>query len=110
MKDHLWKKGVSGNPGGRPKANHDVRNLAREHTALAIQTLADACKRGSISAAVALLNRGYGLPEVNVEFRMLLEKRISEMNESELLQLQERIAGLAINATPVIEYRTDDKS
>ena len=34
-----FKPGQSGNPGGRSKAQIDVRNLAREHTKEAIETL-----------------------------------------------------------------------
>jgi len=34
-----FKKGQSGNPGGRPKVVAEVKELAREHTAEAIQTL-----------------------------------------------------------------------
>ena len=35
-----FKPGESGNPGGRPKVVAEVRELARQHTAAAIQTLA----------------------------------------------------------------------
>jgi hypothetical protein len=63
-----FKKGQSGNPGGRPKVIAGVKELAREHTAEAIETLvsimtnpksADAAR---VSAANALLDRGYGKP------------------------------------------------
>jgi len=36
-----WQKGMSSpNPGGRPKALHDVQELARQHTEAAINALA----------------------------------------------------------------------
>ena len=35
-----FPKGVSGNPGGRPRELRDVVELARSHTAQAIKTLA----------------------------------------------------------------------
>ena len=36
-----WQKGcASPNPGGRPKALHDLQELARQHTEAAIDTLA----------------------------------------------------------------------
>ena len=63
-----FKKGQSGNPGGRPKVIAEVRELAQEHTSKAIETLvsimtnpksADAAR---VSAANALLDRGYGKP------------------------------------------------
>lgn len=61
-----FAKGVSGNPGGRPKEDGDVKALARQHTVEAIQTLAkwmasDNAK-ASVSASQALLDRGWGKP------------------------------------------------
>ncbi|MBB2177515.1 DUF5681 domain-containing protein [Gluconacetobacter johannae] len=35
-----FKKGQSGNPGGKPKALREVIELAREHTQLAVERLA----------------------------------------------------------------------
>lgn len=63
-----WPKGVSGNPGGRPREVGHVRELARQHTAEAIQTLAmvmrdpDQPGRARVAAAEALLDRGWGRP------------------------------------------------
>ena len=34
-----FKKGQSGNPGGRPKVAAEVKELAREHTGKAIETM-----------------------------------------------------------------------
>lgn len=59
-----FQKGQSGNPGGRPKAEVQVRDLARQHTEAAIKALvaALAAKQEStrVSAAQALLDRGWG--------------------------------------------------
>jgi len=62
-----FRPGQSGNPGGRPR--QDVTELARAHTADAIRTLVEALKRPkeAVPAAVALLNRGWGLPKQAIE-------------------------------------------
>ena len=61
-----FKPGQSGNPGGRPKG---IEALAREHTPAALAALVDALRspRERVSAAVALLDRGWGKPTVTVE-------------------------------------------
>lgn len=60
-----FKPGVSGNPGGRPKAMAEVRDHARKYTREAIETLVEAMRRGEthsarITAAQVLLDRGWG--------------------------------------------------
>ena len=60
-----WKPGQSGNPGGRPKAVGHVRDLAREHTKEAIETLVDIMRNGDkdvarARAAEVLLDRAWG--------------------------------------------------
>ena len=57
--------GVSGNPGGRPREVGHVRELAREHSDEAIETLVDLMRHAKSdaargAAAQALLDRGYG--------------------------------------------------
>lgn len=59
--------GQSGNISGRPKIPVEVRDAARAHTELAIATLAEICTSADkdsarVSAAVALLDRGWGKP------------------------------------------------
>jgi hypothetical protein len=61
-------KGTSGNPLGRPRIILTVRDLAREHTEEAIETLAAIMRdevapaAARISACTELLNRGHGRP------------------------------------------------
>src|SRR5687767_13186041 len=61
-----WRKGQSGNPGGRPKMDRTIVELAREHTAAAMQTLIDiaadkdAPPSARVGAAQAILDRGWG--------------------------------------------------
>ena len=63
-----WAKGQSGNPGGRPRILEAVSDIARESTTLAIETLrsiaadTDAPHAARVSAAKALLDRGWGKP------------------------------------------------
>lgn len=58
---------------GRPKADHDITELARSHTAMAIATLVriagdpTASHSAQVAAATALLDRGYGRPKQTVE-------------------------------------------
>jgi hypothetical protein len=63
-----FPKGVSGNPGGRPKAVKAVMELAQQHTAAAIETLVEihtdskVDPRARVAAASALLDRALGKP------------------------------------------------
>ena len=65
MRGRPFKKGESGNPGGRPKVIAELRELARAHAPDAINELARlAVKAKSETARIAaireLLDRGYG--------------------------------------------------
>jgi len=67
-----FQKGQSGNPGGRPKEIAEVKELAREHMPAAIEALVSimnntkASDAARVSAANALLDRGYGKPPQHI--------------------------------------------
>ena len=66
-----FPKGQSGNPGGRPRDEQKVAELARSYTREAIETLAELMRSGNEErvrgmAAQALLDRGWGKPKVEV--------------------------------------------
>lgn len=72
-----FKKGQSGNPGGRPKKllpdGRSLVDLAKCHTETAVNALANilmsptAPEAARISAATALLDRGWGRPSQSME-------------------------------------------
>lgn len=66
LTEYHFKAGVAPNPGGRPKEVKIVRELARERTVDAINTLTEimlnkkAKDSARVAAANAILDRGYG--------------------------------------------------
>ena len=67
-----FRKGKSGNPGGRPKVLADVQELARCHTAAIIAELARLALKGKnentrVAAIRELLDRGFGKPRQGLE-------------------------------------------
>jgi|TARA_A200000113_G_scaffold180023_1_gene165745 hypothetical protein len=77
-------KGYSGNPGGRPKDEYNVIELARSYTTEALETLVELMRDGKDervrgTAAQALLDRGWGKPKVevlteNADYRAALQE------------------------------------
>ena len=70
-KSGQFAPGTSGNPGGRPKDEARVAELARSYTSEAIDTLVELMRCGKDdrvrgTAAQALLDRGWGKPKLEV--------------------------------------------
>ena len=66
-----FPKGQSGNPGGRPRDEQKIAELARSHPREAIETLAELMRTSNDervrgTAMQTLLDRGWGKPKVEV--------------------------------------------
>ena len=74
--DGTFLQGYSGNPTGRPAVISELQKLARTHTPTALATLVEIMSNTAnppnarVSAAVALLDRGYGRPSTAVFVEM----------------------------------------
>jgi hypothetical protein len=83
---------------------------ARQYSGLAIDTLVAIAKDGQtdssrLSAAVELLNRGYGRPAQSVDLHLTTEamtRRLSDMTDAQLAALEARM--ITIPATLALEH------
>jgi hypothetical protein len=99
------------NPTGSRGTRGDVGNMrevARTYGVEMIELLVAKARKGNVPAMSEVLNRGFGRPEVSIDFKVMLGKKISELSEDELLTLRERMLALSANALPVIAHHGDD--
>ena len=106
------------NPKGRPPIIRDLKEAAKAHTRQALNTLVSvmndpgAAQASRITAAVALLDRGWGRPQQNIEARVenvdiaksaaqVLMDLSRRAKESKLQDLKDKEA-IIIDVTPQI--------
>jgi hypothetical protein len=69
--------------------------------------LVRACKKNSVSAASALLDRGWGRPAQTIDMRALFQRRLSELTNEELASLEEALT--AMGEIPEDEPSSNDR-
>src|SRR5262245_38236306 len=89
-----FRKGQSGNPGGRPRSLASVMHAARRHTLGAVRTEVKLMRSAEsesvrLNAAEALLSRGWGKPvqAFQVDGRFLT-KKLADMTPDEIQALE----------------------
>lgn len=87
-----FKKGQSGNPGGKPKELKEIQLEARRLGPQALAALAKVCTSGKseaarVAAAIAILDRGFGKPPAFVTGDPDRFRSIAELTDDELMAL-----------------------
>lgn len=97
-----WKKGQSGNPGGRPKLLQEVRDAAQKRCLDVVEILWDIARdedrpeQARIAAGTKILEYGVGKPPQRVELEgnpdRPIEFRGDALDTDEMRQLRELVA------------------
>ena len=91
-----FQRGTSGNPGGRPRAAHNIQELARKHTIEVLDVLIQitlnekAPPNARVAAANTLLDRAYGKPPTFSTTDPTTFKRAIDMTDDELAAIASR--------------------
>ncbi|MDR3420148.1 MAG: DUF5681 domain-containing protein [Xanthobacteraceae bacterium] len=111
-----FKKGKSGNPGGRPRALASVMHEARRHTFEALRVLLKLMRTAEsesvrLNAAEAILSRGWGKPiqAFQVDGRFLT-KKLTELSEAEISALEGRLAMIEPNQQSLLGFTESDET
>ena len=101
----------------RREVYREVSNIvveARKYSGLAVDTLVALAKDGqTVSAAVDLLNRGYGRPAQSLDLHLsadAITKRLTDMTDSELAALEARMIASAPIVLDATAEASDDAS
>jgi hypothetical protein len=108
-----FEKGISGNPGGKPKDLKEIQDLARSLAPAALRTLGhimedkDAPHAARVAAAGIVLDRGYGKP---VQPAVITAIPFSDLDDGALLQtIMRKAAELGAPQPPLIEHQAADE-